>query len=42
MPRQSTAEIDVVADNPGNTLFHCHHQDHSYEGFAGLITDANG
>jgi FtsP/CotA-like multicopper oxidase with cupredoxin domain len=27
-----------VADNPGNTLFHCHHQDHMDEGFAGLIT----
>ncbi|MFI5033317.1 MAG: multicopper oxidase family protein, partial [Reyranellales bacterium] len=32
MPRFSTAEIDFVADNPGNTLFHCHHQDHMDEG----------
>jgi FtsP/CotA-like multicopper oxidase with cupredoxin domain len=37
MPRMSTAEIDFVADNPGPTLFHCHHQDHMDEGFAGLI-----
>lgn len=40
MPRYSTAEIDFVADHPGNTLFHCHHQDHMDEGFAGLITYA--
>ena len=38
MPRYSTVEIDFVADDPGNTLFHCHHQDHMDEGFAGLIT----
>jgi FtsP/CotA-like multicopper oxidase with cupredoxin domain len=40
MPRYSTAEIDFVADDPGNMLFHCHHQDHMDEGFAGLITYA--
>jgi FtsP/CotA-like multicopper oxidase with cupredoxin domain len=40
MPRHSTAEIDFVADNPGDTLFHCHHQDHMDEGFMGLITYA--
>ena len=40
MPRYSTAEIDFVAADPGNTLFHCHHQDHMDEGFAGLITYA--
>jgi FtsP/CotA-like multicopper oxidase with cupredoxin domain len=38
MPRYSSAEIDFVADAPGNTFFHCHHQDHMDEGFAGLIT----
>jgi len=27
-----------VANDPGDTLFHCHHQDHMDEGFAGLIT----
>jgi FtsP/CotA-like multicopper oxidase with cupredoxin domain len=40
MPRYSAAEIDFVADDPGDTLFHCHHQDHMDEGFAGLITYA--
>jgi FtsP/CotA-like multicopper oxidase with cupredoxin domain len=38
MLRYSTAEIDFLADDPGATLFHCHHQDHMDEGFAGLIT----
>jgi FtsP/CotA-like multicopper oxidase with cupredoxin domain len=38
MPRYSKAEIDFVADDPGPTFFHCHHQDHMDEGFAGLIT----
>jgi FtsP/CotA-like multicopper oxidase with cupredoxin domain len=38
LPRFSTAEIDFVADDPGDTLFHCHHQDHMDEGFAGSIT----
>jgi FtsP/CotA-like multicopper oxidase with cupredoxin domain len=38
MPRYSTAEIDFIADDPGDTFFHCHHQDHMDEGFAGLIT----
>ena len=38
MPRFTTAEIDFLADDPGDTLFHCHHQDHMDEGFAGLIT----
>ncbi|MGH1590054.1 multicopper oxidase family protein [Methylobacterium phyllosphaerae] len=37
LPRFSKAEIDVVADAPGATFFHCHHQDHMDEGFAGLI-----
>jgi FtsP/CotA-like multicopper oxidase with cupredoxin domain len=40
MPRYSTTEIDFVADDPGSTFFHCHHQDHMDEGFAGLITYA--
>jgi len=38
MPRYSTAEIDFLADDPGPTFFHCHHQDHMDEGFTGLIT----
>ena len=37
LPRFSKAEIDLVADDPGATFFHCHHQDHMDEGFAGLI-----
>ena len=37
LPRYSTAEVDFVADDPGATFFHCHHQDHMDEGFAGLI-----
>jgi len=37
MVRFTTAEIDFVADDPGPTLFHCHHQDHQDEGFMGLI-----
>ena len=40
LPRYSKAEIDFVADDPGPTFFHCHHQDHMDEGFAGLITYA--
>lgn len=38
MPPHSTAEITFVAHDPGPTFFHCHHQDHMDEGFAGLIT----
>ena len=37
LPRYSTAEINFLADDPGPTFFHCHHQDHMDEGFAGLI-----
>jgi FtsP/CotA-like multicopper oxidase with cupredoxin domain len=38
MTRFSTAEIDFIADDPGPTLLHCHHQDHQDEGFMGLMT----
>ncbi len=38
MAGRSQAEIDFVANNPGPTFFHCHHQDHMDEGFAGLFT----
>jgi len=38
LPRYSITEIDFVADDPGPTFFHCHHQDHMDEGFAGLIS----
>jgi FtsP/CotA-like multicopper oxidase with cupredoxin domain len=40
LPRFATAEIDLIADDPGATLFHCHHQDHQDEGFMGLINYA--
>jgi hypothetical protein len=38
MTRYSTVEVDFVADDPGPTLIHCHHQDHQDEGFMGLMT----
>src|SRR3984957_4637322 len=38
MTRYSTVEFDFVADDPGPTLLHCHHQDHQDEGFMGLMT----
>jgi FtsP/CotA-like multicopper oxidase with cupredoxin domain len=37
LPRFSAAEIDIIADDPGPTFFHCHQKDHMVEGFAGLI-----
>jgi FtsP/CotA-like multicopper oxidase with cupredoxin domain len=40
LPRYSKAEIDFIANDPGPTFFHCHHQDHMDEGFAGLIAYA--
>jgi FtsP/CotA-like multicopper oxidase with cupredoxin domain len=33
----SVVEADLVANNPGNTLFHCHQQDHMDEGFMTLF-----
>jgi FtsP/CotA-like multicopper oxidase with cupredoxin domain len=30
--------VSFMADDPGPTFLHCHHQDHMDEGFAGLIT----
>jgi hypothetical protein len=36
----SGAKIDFVVDNPGDTLFQRHHQDHMDEGFMGLISYA--
>jgi FtsP/CotA-like multicopper oxidase with cupredoxin domain len=37
MTRFSTVEVDFIADDPGPTLLHCHHQDHQDEGFMGLV-----
>jgi len=33
VPAKTTAEVEFVANNPGNTLFHCHQQDHMDRGF---------
>lgn len=33
VPAKSTSAIEFVADHPGNTLFHCHQQDHMDRGF---------
>ena len=37
VPSRRNAEIDVVADNPGPSLFHCHMQDHQDFGFMTLM-----
>jgi FtsP/CotA-like multicopper oxidase with cupredoxin domain len=34
---KTVVEVDLVADNPGNTLFHCHQQDHMDSGFMTLF-----
>jgi len=34
---KTTVEADLVATNPGNTLFHCHQQDHMDSGFMALF-----
>jgi FtsP/CotA-like multicopper oxidase with cupredoxin domain len=33
IPAQKTSEVEFIADHPGNTLFHCHQQDHMDRGF---------
>ena len=33
IPAQKTSEVDFTANHPGNTLFHCHQQDHMDRGF---------
>ena len=38
MTRFSSVEFDFVADDPGPSLLHCHHQDHQDEGFMGMMT----
>jgi FtsP/CotA-like multicopper oxidase with cupredoxin domain len=37
IPPNTTMEVDVVADNPGNSLFHCHQQLHMDYGFMRLF-----
>jgi FtsP/CotA-like multicopper oxidase with cupredoxin domain len=34
---KTKVEVDLVADNPGKTLFHCHQQDHMDSGFMTLF-----
>jgi FtsP/CotA-like multicopper oxidase with cupredoxin domain len=34
---KSIVEADLIANNPGNTLFHCHQQDHMDSGFMTLF-----
>jgi FtsP/CotA-like multicopper oxidase with cupredoxin domain len=33
----SIVEVDLLATNPGKTLFHCHQQDHMDSGFMALF-----
>ena len=37
VPAWRQAEVDFVANNPGATLFHCHHQHHMDTGFMALM-----
>jgi FtsP/CotA-like multicopper oxidase with cupredoxin domain len=37
VPRDGTAEVDFVADNPGLSLLHCHMQQHMDYGFKTLV-----
>jgi FtsP/CotA-like multicopper oxidase with cupredoxin domain len=37
VPPKKTVEVDLVADNPGKTLFHCHQQMHMDYGFMCLM-----
>ena len=36
--RTIDVEVDFIADDPGPSLLHCHHQDHQDEGFMGMMT----
>jgi FtsP/CotA-like multicopper oxidase with cupredoxin domain len=37
IPRNTTIEVDVVADNPGPSLLHCHMQQHMDFGFKTIL-----
>jgi FtsP/CotA-like multicopper oxidase with cupredoxin domain len=37
LPGRGNMEIDFVANNPGDSLFHCHMQDHQDFGFMALF-----
>jgi len=34
---ETKVEVDLLANNPGDTLFHCHQQDHMDAGFMALF-----
>ena len=38
VPAHQTVEADVIANNPGPSLFHCHQQFHMDFGFMALMT----
>lgn len=40
VPRRQSIEIDLIADDPGLTLYHCHMQLHMDFGFMGLMSYA--
>jgi FtsP/CotA-like multicopper oxidase with cupredoxin domain len=42
VPARKQVEADLVADNPGRTLFHCHQQMHMDYGFMALIEYGGG
>ena len=33
IPAKATSSVEFTANHPGNTLFHCHQQDHMDRGF---------
>ena len=37
VPARQTVEVDVLANNPGPSLFHCHQQFHMDFGFMALM-----
>ena len=37
LPRNTTVEVDFVADNPGPSLLHCHMQQHMDYGFKTIV-----
>jgi FtsP/CotA-like multicopper oxidase with cupredoxin domain len=36
-PAKSATTVEFTANHPGNTLFHCHQQDHMDNGFMMLF-----
>jgi FtsP/CotA-like multicopper oxidase with cupredoxin domain len=37
VPQHKIVEVDFVADNPGDTLLHCHMQEHRDFGLVTLV-----